>query len=660
MGKGSGDHCASAARALRASGACREPRIPEWRNRLMHRAVPFLVAMGLLVAVGHLARGADDPAVPGCADRCAAMGAEMEQRCHGSDGTVDAACLAAVQAHVAACVEACENPPPPPDPTCPELCKRRVVEDAEACVAAGGNRDECWRNAEALLRGCLQTECGIQPPPPPLPCADRCENLRADLLQKCVGENGQVVDEACLAEVEATVERCRANCVDPQPPPGSDCKDECVAAAEKATAECLASNLPAEECAARKRRVLEECLQLCAAPPPEQPPTCEERCRERVAKIKESCADPTSPVLPEECARQIEEALRACLAEDCSTDPPPAATCEDRCKLHARHVYEACAQNGLVDAECENRAAEAFRQCAVGCSQTPPPAEPPGCDSLCLSQAKAKFRTCVAAGGSEETCRAEADTLLGLCLQRCAAGAPCENRCAVAAEVVADGCALGGLSPEECLRLANVVLAGCVTGCRPEVSCAERCDQLATSAARECLARGGTEAECAAKADEVRTGCLPNCESGEAPPCDAQCEEKADALVAEWLAAGKTEEECVALRERFVNQCAAEHGSNCAEELKADSTQFRPFLRGDSNRDGRRNISDPISLLGWLFLGDGEPTCKDAADANDDGQLNVSDSITMLGYLFLGAGPLPEPIEREGQDATDDALACAE
>jgi hypothetical protein len=80
------------------------------------------------------------------------------------------------------------------------------------------------------------------------------------------------------------------------------------------------------------------------------------------------------------------------------------------------------------------------------------------------------------------------------------------------------------------------------------------------------------------------------------------------------------------------------------------------FMRGDSNYDERRDISDPILTIGHLFLGDGLP-CPDSADANDDGLLDVSDPIFSLRILFQEFGRFPDPSEW-GEDPTPDDLGC--
>jgi hypothetical protein len=82
------------------------------------------------------------------------------------------------------------------------------------------------------------------------------------------------------------------------------------------------------------------------------------------------------------------------------------------------------------------------------------------------------------------------------------------------------------------------------------------------------------------------------------------------------------------------------------------------FVRGDANSDARIDISDTVTVLGYLFQGEGPLTCQKSGDANDDGSLDLSDAIAILMFLFLGGDPLPPP-SLCGQDATPDGLTCA-
>jgi hypothetical protein len=83
------------------------------------------------------------------------------------------------------------------------------------------------------------------------------------------------------------------------------------------------------------------------------------------------------------------------------------------------------------------------------------------------------------------------------------------------------------------------------------------------------------------------------------------------------------------------------------------------FRRGDTNADTSVNLTDAMTILGFMFLGGGSPGCAKAADVNDDGANNLSDALTLLGYLFLGGQAPPEPFSVCGSDPTpEDGLGC--
>ena len=92
-----------------------------------------------------------------------------------------------------------------------------------------------------------------------------------------------------------------------------------------------------------------------------------------------------------------------------------------------------------------------------------------------------------------------------------------------------------------------------------------------------------------------------------------------------------------------------------------EMTPSESFRRGDVDSSGDLNITDPVALLGFLFLGGTAPRCPDAADADDSGDFNITDPISILGYLFLGGSAPPAPGPQEcGSDPTPDSLErCA-
>ncbi|HLU47922.1 MAG TPA: hypothetical protein VK116_07550, partial [Planctomycetota bacterium] len=83
------------------------------------------------------------------------------------------------------------------------------------------------------------------------------------------------------------------------------------------------------------------------------------------------------------------------------------------------------------------------------------------------------------------------------------------------------------------------------------------------------------------------------------------------------------------------------------------------FLRGDADASGALNLTDAIRILTFLFVGNVEVSCLDAADSDDSGALNLTDGIFVLNYLFVGLSPAPPPPFPEcGPDPTDDSTAC--
>jgi hypothetical protein len=83
------------------------------------------------------------------------------------------------------------------------------------------------------------------------------------------------------------------------------------------------------------------------------------------------------------------------------------------------------------------------------------------------------------------------------------------------------------------------------------------------------------------------------------------------------------------------------------------------FLRGDADLNEVQDIGDSVYVLSTLFIGDRPLPCKDAADVNDDGDVDISDPIALLGYLFLGRkNAIREPYLQLGADPSPDLIGC--
>ena len=66
-----------------------------------------------------------------------------------------------------------------------------------------------------------------------------------------------------------------------------------------------------------------------------------------------------------------------------------------------------------------------------------------------------------------------------------------------------------------------------------------------------------------------------------------------------------------------------------------------------------------MAVLDFLFTGRDRIPCKAAADGNGDGMLDISDSVSILGFLFLGGARPPAPHPSCGVEADPGPIPCA-
>ena len=82
---------------------------------------------------------------------------------------------------------------------------------------------------------------------------------------------------------------------------------------------------------------------------------------------------------------------------------------------------------------------------------------------------------------------------------------------------------------------------------------------------------------------------------------------------------------------------------------KAEGESPQVFVRGDANSDGQINLTDGISILGHLFIGNAEPACFAAAKATGSpGGLNITDAVFIFTWLFAGGDDPPPPTPSAG------------
>jgi hypothetical protein len=119
-------------------------------------------------------------------------------------------------------------------------------------------------------------------------------------------------------------------------------------------------------------------------------------------------------------------------------------------------------------------------------------------------------------------------------------------------------------------------------------------------------------------------------------------------------------------RTRFVyNAASVFNRTHFFCECRGVDLIFRPgpshlfrFLRGDTNGDGKHDLSDSIRILERLFLDREKSICLGAADANSDQKIDLADGVFLLQFFFLGGKPPAEPFRQCGTDPGTQNFSC--
>ncbi len=83
------------------------------------------------------------------------------------------------------------------------------------------------------------------------------------------------------------------------------------------------------------------------------------------------------------------------------------------------------------------------------------------------------------------------------------------------------------------------------------------------------------------------------------------------------------------------------------------------FIRGDPNQSGVVDLSDGVTILGFLFLGTPPSLdCLEAAEVNGDGAIDITDPVQLLGHLFLGGPPPRAPYPACGEGSGASSQGC--
>lgn len=84
-------------------------------------------------------------------------------------------------------------------------------------------------------------------------------------------------------------------------------------------------------------------------------------------------------------------------------------------------------------------------------------------------------------------------------------------------------------------------------------------------------------------------------------------------------------------------------------QVRLDRSASLPFIRGDANGDSRVDISDPLLILGYLFLGD-PSRCQEAMDVDAGGLVDLADAVGLLIFQFLDGLPPRAPYPGCGEE----------
>ena len=150
--------------------------------------------------------GRQTPSFMSCEDMCY-LDASLASTACVQSSFVDSACMARVDAALAACLLRCDGSALPlaDFPPCEELC----VDEADAveaeCRMSGGTAADCVLVGDDALATCLADRCVREPT-----CADQCGEDGAVVYDACMGDPG-ATHETCLEVARGVVAVCQSN-----------------------------------------------------------------------------------------------------------------------------------------------------------------------------------------------------------------------------------------------------------------------------------------------------------------------------------------------------------------------------------------------------------------------------------------------------------------
>ena len=499
-----------------------------------------------------------EPTPETCEGRCALVGRQVYEACIASGRGPDDCEEAAAKARRECTQRECEptrTPTPavhdptrtrtpavndptrtPTAATCQGRCELVGRQAYEACIAGGGGPDFCERQAREAREACVKREC--EPTRTPTPavndptpetCETRCAAVRRDVLAACLAA-GRGPD-VCEREANEARDLCLRNCdrtATPTPRPEATavtCEGRCARVAAETYERCIAGGGGADACELEANAARNRCLNECAPdrtatprPADATPESCEARCARRARDAYEACI--ASGRGPDACEGEASAVKAACLRE-CPSDVPVApgaanTACAERCAIIAREILGRCLASGGGEDRCAAEAEAAKRACVTSCSPTNVDPSAGTCLEKCAVHGRAVLARCLAEGGPEAACRERAASAERACVTACDAQpiVDCAGRCAARGRDVELACLSKGEDPAVCARAGAAAEASCRLTCSPPATsslCATACRSLANVAYRRCIRSGGSFADCRVIRDRELAACIERC-----------------------------------------------------------------------------------------------------------------------------------------------------
>ncbi len=124
-----------------------------------------------------------------------------------------------------------------------------------------------------------------------------------------------------------------------------------------------------------------------------------------------------------EAQAQQESCTAACGEPDATPSPeveptPEPVSCEAACETDAQSALETCMASGELETTCQEEAYQPVLDKCLAACPTPPP-EGTSCEDACLEHSIEIFDACLAEGGTDEACAAQAGQDMDACQAEC-------------------------------------------------------------------------------------------------------------------------------------------------------------------------------------------------------------------------------------------------